>query len=368
MFLVVFLSLYLLSATVTFLFYRKNFEFLRTKSGMILWLCASFALWVSRPFSNFFPDAFVKYLSLFGGFWIFFLYYSLLLTVAGTILSLVLKSFGTKGASSSVIMRRLTRAGILFIIACMTAGFFEAYNPTVRHEKILSVKVDKPTRIVFASDLHLGFFLGRSYSEQFVKEVNGQNADIVLLGGDIIDNDYDVVKRQQSLLPLAKIDSKIGVSAVFGNHDYLGQSYNELASDLARMNVNVLIDKDTEYGQIRVVGLTDYSKDRSAEYLAGNLDSRKNVFNILLEHQPRRIKTASDAGYDLYLAGHTHGGAFFPNHVLTALVNDFNYGRKNFGDMTAIVTSGYGYFGIPVRLGAGPEIVVIDIVPLKTDK
>jgi predicted MPP superfamily phosphohydrolase len=113
-----------------------------------------------------------------------------------------------------------------------------------------------------------------------------KNADIVLLGGDIIDNDYDVVKRQQSLLPLAKIDSKLGVSAVFGNHDYLGLSYNELASDLARMNVNVLIDKNTEYGQIRVVGLTDYSKDRSAEYLAGNLDSRKK-FSISCSNTSR---------------------------------------------------------------------------------
>ena len=129
------------------------------------------------------------------------------------------------------------------------------------------------------------------------------------------------------------------------------------------MGISVLINESKEFDEIFVVGLKDFSKDQSSNNLDAYFTNHKNNFLILLDHQPRRIIEASKDGYDLYLAGHTHGGAFFPNQLFTSLIHKLDYGRKNFSDMTAIVTSGYGFFGIPVRLGVNPEYVVIDLKP-----
>ncbi|MGL5206988.1 MAG: metallophosphoesterase, partial [Acidaminococcaceae bacterium] len=238
-----------------------------------------------------------------------------------------------------------------------------AYSPVVRYEMISTKKITSPLRIVLISDLHLGTFLGREYCEKLVERINYEKPDLVLIAGDIIDDRYEIVKRQRSLEPLAKIETKLGTAAVLGNHDYFDRKTAEEVFDLEKLGVSVLINKSKKFDKIHVVGLMDFSKDQGVSQLNDLKDGSENDFMVLVEHQPRRIKHAGENGYDLYLAGHTHGGAFFPNGFFTGLIHELDYGRKNFSDMTAIVTSGYGFFGIPVRLGVKPEYVVVDLTP-----
>ncbi|MHC1718822.1 MAG: metallophosphoesterase [Acidaminococcaceae bacterium] len=252
---------------------------------------------------------------------------------------------------------------MVIIFICMIIGTFEAYNPVVRHEIITTKKITAPIRIVLVSDLHLGTFLGKEYCEKMVERINAETPDLILIAGDIVDDRYAIVKRQTSMEPLAKLKSKSGVAAVLGNHDYFDSRTDEEVGDLKNLGISVLINESKTFNEVYVVGLKDFSKDQSVDNLGNFALDHNNKYLILLDHQPRRIIEASDEGYDLYLAGHTHGGAFFPNELFTSIIHKLDYGRKNFSDMTAIVTSGYGFFGIPVRLGVNPEYVVIDLKP-----
>ena len=361
----VFLLVYFLSSCLSLVFYRKNFPFLSRKFGYLLWFFATFIFWVTRPLAPYLADCVLKILSMFGGYWTFFLYYTLLLYLLHSLVLFALKRFKKTTIRLNYFSLLITKAGLFIIFICMIVGTFEAYNPIVRHEIINTKKITEPVKIVLISDLHLGTFLGKEYCEKMVEKINAEKPDLVLIAGDIVDDRYAIVKQQKSMQSLANIKAKSGVVAVLGNHDYFDRKTDEEIKDLKKLGVSVLINESIRFNEIGVVGLKDFSKDQSITSLrdlAINNNSNDD-FLILLEHQPRRIIEASDAGYALYLAGHTHGGAFFPNQFFTSIIHKLNYGRKQFSAMTAIVTSGYGFFGIPVRTGVNPEYVVIDLKP-----
>jgi predicted MPP superfamily phosphohydrolase len=73
------------------------------------------------------------------------------------------------------------------------------------------------------------------------------------------------------------------------------------------------------------------------------------------------MEAACSAGYDLYVAGHTHTGQLFPNRLVTKKMYKLDYGRKEFGNLTAITSNGYGFWGVPVRTEVAPELVVINL-------
>lgn len=106
---------------------------------------------------------------------------------------------------------------------------------------------------------------------------------------------------------------------------------------------------------IQITGLDDFLYNRRNEVPQQDND----FFKILVDHEPWRITKAADAGYDLYLSGHTHAGQFYPHRIVTKKIYDLDYGSKLFGKMMAIVSNGYGFWGIPVRIGPAPEIVVV---------
>lgn len=359
----VFLLIYFLASCLAIIFYRRNFLFLSTKIGYFAWFFSTFIFWVTRPAAAYLPDYVLKALSMFGGYWSFFLYYTLLLFLLHSLVIFILKHLKKNDVQLRYYSLLITKAGLVIIFICMIIGTFEAYNPVVRYEIINTKKVTAPLRIVLVSDLHLGTFLGKDYCEKMVERINGESPDLVLIAGDIVDDRYAIVKRQTSMEPLANLKAKSGITAVLGNHDYFDRKTDEEIHDLKNLGISVLINESKTFDEIYVVGLKDFSKDQSTNNLINFAINHNNKYLILLEHQPRRIVQASEEGYDLYLAGHTHGGAFFPNELFTSLIHELDYGRKNFSDMTAIVTSGYGFFGIPVRLGVNPEYVVIDLKP-----
>ena len=359
----VFLLVYFLASFFALFYYRQQFVFLTKKQGYLLWIFATSILLISRSLASYLPFPVLKILALFSGYWSFFLYYTVLLGVIHYLYFAFMKRVSKNKNNFGIYATRLRKTGLVIIFICMVIGTIEAYNPVMRYEIIKTDKIISPVKIVLVSDLHLGTFLGLEYCENLVNRINKENPDLVLIAGDIIDDKYEIVKKQDSMKPLAKIEAKLGVAAVLGNHDYFDRRTDEEIDYLKKIGVAVLVNEDKLLDQIYVVGLKDFSKDQQIEYLQSLSKSNKNNYSILLEHQPRRIDAASKTGYDLYLAGHTHGGAFFPNGVFTKLIHQLDYGRQDFDDMTAIVTSGYGFFGIPVRLGVRSEYVVIDLQP-----
>lgn len=247
-------------------------------------------------------------------------------------------------------------AAIMFVLA---AGYWRGHHSIVRR---IDVTTNKPIlrefTLAFASDIHLGPSIGPAFAKRMVADLNELQADLVLFGGDIIDGDLQTVLREHSLEALAGIKAVWGVYAVLGNHDHYG--------------FDILLERQLlqEAGLTILSGKTVYPAEGVA--ITGVMDARYHTeepvipqvheaFHIVMEHEPIHISEAANAKGDLYLAGHTHAGQFWPQRNLVRKVFPFDYGIEFVKQLTAIVTSGYGAWGARFRLGPAPEIVLVTV-------
>ena len=102
------------------------------------------------------------------------------------------------------------------------------------------------------------------------------------------------------------------------------------------------------------------NKERiAASDITKNLDKTKTI--ICVDHEPGELKELANAGVDIDLSGHTHNGQIWPGTLTIKLFWDNAYGLKKIDNMTSIVTSGVGLFGLNMRTGCFPEIVNINL-------
>ncbi len=292
------------------------------------------------------------------GLWIAFMYYFLWAGLLQLLLYLVMKLSG-----SAWPLGRLACYVTAFIACFICFGLYRAFSPELRQEEVETGKLAKGEgyRIVLLSDLHLGQINGRSYSEKLVARVNQLQPDLILIAGDILDEMQHYVDKEGGLAPLAQLQAPKGVYMAYGNHDYidrpaLWQQRLEAVGIHVLRNSSALVD-----GRLKLTGIEDYSFYRGTEAFAALARGNEAYYSIVLDHQPRRFAAASAAGYDLYLAGHTHTGQLFPNRQVTKRLYWLDYGRAQWQDLTAITSNGYGFWGPPVRTEVAPEYVLINL-------
>ncbi|MEP7303634.1 MAG: metallophosphoesterase [Caldimonas sp.] len=226
-------------------------------------------------------------------------------------------------------------------------------------------------RIAQISDIHVGPTIRRPYVEAIVAAVNGLDADLVAVTGDLVDG--SVGELAEHVAPLAGLRSREGTFFVTGNHEY----YSGAAAwvgELRRLGLRVLMNEHVVLRRggatIVVAGVTDYSAghfDRAQasdpqRALAG---SPPAAVRLLLAHQPRSAEAAEEAGFDLQLSGHTHGGQFLPWNFLVRLQQPFTAGLKRWRRMWVYTSRGTGYWGPPKRFGAPSEITLLRLVPAR---
>lgn len=290
------------------------------------------------------------------GLWIAFGYYTLLLIVLHAIFLIFAKLFFLKPSAA-----KFAAFGLIFISGFIAWGSWRAFHPTIRTETITTKKLPPQSsyKIVFLTDLHLGRILGNSYAADIAAKVNSLQPDFVLIAGDTIDERIFYVEEQDSLHALAQIQAPVYLS--FGNHEYIDnpQRWQEM---LQKEGFHVLRNADTIIdNRVKITGLEDFSRDKSTDNLCALAKNNTQYYNIIMDHQPRRFDAAALAGYDLYLAGHTHTGQLFPNRIITRRMYKLDYGRNRFGGMNAITSNGVGFWGPPVRTEVAPEIVVLNL-------
>jgi uncharacterized protein len=260
-------------------------------------------------------------------------------------------------------------AAILIVIA----GFINSYIP-----KINTIDISIPKKagsinkldIALATDIHLGTIVSNSKLVKLVDTINGLNPDIVLLAGDIVDEDLSPVIEKNLGEILKMIKSRYGTYAITGNHEFIGGvdaacDYLSKHGIIMLRDSHVLIDKS-----FYLVGREDLSiqqfrgqRRKPLESLLQGLDMRLPV--ILLDHQPVNLNSAVNKGIDLQLSGHTHNGQIWPIHHITARIYELIYGYKKIENTHFYVSGGFGTWGPPVRVGSRPEIAMIK---LKFDK
>ncbi|WNS45580.1 metallophosphoesterase [Paenibacillus sp. MMS20-IR301] len=244
-------------------------------------------------------------------------------------------------------------------------GSFNAYSPVTRSYSLEIGKAGPENgelHIVMASDMHFGYLSGKKHAERMVKEINALKPDIVLLPGDVVDDDIVPYQDKGIGKILAELKAPMGVYASLGNHDRFKGGTEEIITLLEESGIQVLYDEVLEIGDwLTLIGRKDYSdKERAplAELTAG-LDRTKPV--VMLEHQPVELDTAQEQGIDLMLSGHTHYGQIAPANLITSRLFENDWGYLQKGQLHSIVSSGYGFWGPPIRIGSRSEIVSVHV-------
>jgi predicted MPP superfamily phosphohydrolase len=225
-------------------------------------------------------------------------------------------------------------------------------------------------RIVQISDIHVGPTIKRAYLEAIVKRVNALNPDVVAITGDLVDG--SVAELAAHVAPLAQLRARHGVYFVTGNHEYYSGAPAWVA-ELRRLGITVLMNEhvllEHDGSPLVVAGVTDYGAHHFDP--AQRSDPRGallglaagDVPKVLLAHQPRSALAAEEAGFDLQLSGHTHGGQFFPWNLFVRLQQPFTAGLHRLGGLWVYTSRGTGYWGPPKRLFAPSEITQVSLVP-----
>jgi predicted MPP superfamily phosphohydrolase len=225
------------------------------------------------------------------------------------------------------------------------------------------------------SDIHVGPTVKRPYLQAIVDRVNALSPDAIAITGDLVDG--RVQDLHQDVAPLAALRARHGSFFVTGNHEYYSGAA-EWVAHLRRLGVQVLMNEhvllqqgpaDAGGARLVLAGVTDpmahhvEPADRSdpARAIAGA--PADVAARVLLAHQPRSAPAAADAGFDLQLSGHTHGGQIWPFNFLVPLQKPYTAGLHRLRQLWIYTSRGTGYWGPPLRLGAPSEITLVRLVP-----
>lgn len=320
-------------------------------------------------------------------YWIGMMLYSLLYVVLFDLLRLIAKH--TKLKNTLLFSRGSVISIGSVVVACAVAtclyGIFNARNIKVNEYSVTvnkSCGSDKHLKAVLVADLHMGYAIGVDHITNMVEKINQQDADIVIIAGDIFDNSYDGMDDPEGIkAQLKSIKSKYGVYAVYGNHDIdekilMGFTFDwggkqlhseKMTNFMKECNIKLINDESVLINdEFYLVGRRDTDKPGTEDgtraeisELTKDLDKTKPIF--VLSHEPDELQKTADAGADIDFSGHTHDGQLFPGNLTIGLFWENPCGMIKKDNMYSIVTSGVGVYGTFMRVGTDAEICSVDI-------
>jgi uncharacterized protein len=267
------------------------------------------------------------------------------------------------------IARSLAVAGGVATAGVVGFGTTQALgDPVVKRVPVTLGKLDQRLsgyRIAVVSDIHLGPLLGRGHTERIVRMINEQEVDLVAVVGDLVDGTVD--ELGEAAAPLRDLVSTHGSFFVTGNHEYYSGVEPWLA-ELERLGVAPLRNErlriERAGASFDLAGVNDVTGEafRDGPDFARALDGRDTSTPVvLLAHQPVQVHQAAKHGVDLQLSGHTHGGQMFPFHLAVGLQQPVRSGLATVDGTQVYTSNGAGFWGPPVRVGAAPDITVVEL-------
>jgi predicted MPP superfamily phosphohydrolase len=257
----------------------------------------------------------------------------------------------------------VTLAGL--IIARRRPGVVEIKIPVVDLPRALH-----GFSIAQISDVHVGPTIKRGFVEGIVRRVNELKADMIAVTGDLVDGSVQQLSAHTA--PLAGLTARHGAYFVTGNHEYYSGE-RAWTEEIRRLGLRVLKNEHVvlkhDGASLILAGVTDYSahhfdpaqrSDPAAALRGAPLDAGAKV---LLAHQPSSAMAAANAGYDVQISGHTHGGQFWPWNLFVHFFQPFSSGLHRLKNLWIYVSRGTGYWGPPNRFGVPSEITRIRLVP-----
>ena len=228
-------------------------------------------------------------------------------------------------------------------------------------------------RIVQIADLQADGRTGDGKLKPYIDRVNALRPDLILFGGDLVTSGIDYIEAGAAAI--GRMEARHGIYACLGDHDFFSDR-QKVKDSLERNGVTVLanIAAIVPVGSsfISIAGVTNVYRSPSNEYSLDSMEKQRGrgAVNILLTHQPSPsiVSYAEARGYDLFTAGHTHGGqiAFpLPGFLLTgsSFETDYVSGFYRVGSMLVSINNGLGLTLAPVRYHAPAEVTMIVLKP-----
>lgn len=277
-------------------------------------------------------------------------------------IALILKT--TKLQKATAIWRKIYAGGLSVLLIAVAITGYGIWNATVLHQTKYTISVEayngKPLSIAILSDIHEGSALRRDHLERIVAKTNAMYPDLVLICGDLFDENTAKAERTTAYQTLAKLQSEYGVFFVFGNHERNLNPDGAMRHALETAGITVLEDEIVTLAGLNIIGRKDASGNRAAlDTLVAQADP--NLPTLLMDHQPKDTAQAATLGVDLQVSGHTHGGQIFPGGWISEAVNEANYGLRRDEAYHLIVSSGCNLWGVPFRTEKHTEIVSVTL-------
>lgn len=353
-------------------FFQSLTNFIEPHS-LLYWTCYSLlatSFFASRLGKRFYPGYVNDLISVIGDYWLGAVYYSFLMWI---IIDILHHLTNLIFPMTQIIRYPSFYWGFLvlsLVFLLLIYGTWNANSPQVVHYDItIKKRVQNLSEIhvVMVSDIHLGLVVDNDRLDAMVNKINKLDPEIVILAGDIIDEDVRIFANNKMPEILKKLRSRYGVYAVLGNHEYISGN-SELAIEYLRQaGINVLVDECMKINnQFYIIGRDDRTVGRMFGKARLELSSLieeidNNLPIILLDHQPVNLEEGQRNGIDLQLSGHTHNGQFFPNNLIAKHIFENSWGYLRKGEYQIVVSSGFGTWGPPIRIGSHSEITDLTI-------
>jgi predicted MPP superfamily phosphohydrolase len=281
---------------------------------------------------------------------------------------------GAEVRREAEISRRLLVTRSLAIFAGLTATGIVAGgvrtalgDPVLKRVQIPLAKLPRNLdgyRIALVSDIHLGPLTGIDHTRRIVRSINGMQADMIAMVGDMVDG--SVAELGAEAQPLAELISRDGAYFVTGNHEYYSGA-QEWIDEVTRLGMRPLRNERIGIRGFDLAGVNDLAgrdfpeAGGGPDFTATLGDRDPSVPVVLLAHQPIQATEAAKFGVDLQLSGHTHGGQMVPFNYVARLQQPVISGVGEVDGTKVYVTNGAGFWGPPVRVGAPPDITLVEL-------
>ncbi|WP_440103745.1 metallophosphoesterase [Streptosporangium sp. H16] len=244
-------------------------------------------------------------------------------------------------------------------------------DPVIEPVRVVLPRLDprlSGLRFAVVSDIHLGPLTGTEHTRRIVRMINSLKADVVAVVGDLVDG--TVAELGPLARPLEDLESRYGAYFVTGNHEYYtANGPQEWMEELRGLGVRPLGNERVEIAHggavLDLAGVNDLGGVASGDgpdferALGGDRDRSRST--VLLAHQPVQAVQAATYGVDLQLSGHTHGGQMVPFNLVVPMQQPVVSGLGEVDGTQVYVTRGAGFWGPPVRVGAPPEITLLEV-------
>lgn len=351
----------------------REIPFLNNEIYWIIFSLIAVAYIIYMLISSVVPKVVSNILNIVGSYWMAIMFYLILILPVIDLMKIMNKRvafISNDVVATDNIQLIVTVLVISFLFVLMVYGTWSGQSAKVTKYDLDINKIEgniKSLKVIMISDIHLGGIVDNRRLTTMVNRINELNPDLVLIPGDIIDSKLAPFINENMSDNFKRLKSKHGIYACLGNHDAMGDKVDVVVENFENAGIKVLRDDVISIdNSFYIIGRDDPSlqgstkvKRKDLSCLTKDLDKSKTL--ILMDHQPKNLSDTEKHGIDLQVSGHTHKGQLFPASFITNKLFELDYGYLKKNNSKIIVSSGYGTWGPPIRLGSRSEIVEINL-------